>query len=179
VALDSNLHIRPAEAPDADDIEAMLLEAARWVDALGVVMWEEGELDRARLEREIAAQQFVVAEAGCEVAGAIRFQLDDALFWPDLPAGRSAFVHRLVVRRAFKGRGVSQALLQWAVDRARSLGREALRLDCDADRSKLRRLYEDFGFVLHSYRQVGPYYVSRYELPLAARLDDQRPTTND
>jgi GNAT superfamily N-acetyltransferase len=150
----------------------MLLDAARWVDALGVVMWEEGELDRARIEREIAAQQFVVAESGGEIAGAIRFQLEDALFWPDLPAGRSAFVHRLVVRRSFKGQGVSQALLQWAVDRARALGREALRLDCDADRPKLRRLYEDFGFALHSYRQVGPYYVSRYELALG-------PTTND
>ena len=163
----ASLHIRLAEASDADAIEAMLREAARWVDALGVVMWEEGELDRARIEREIDARQFVVAQAGAEVAGAIRFQLEDALFWPDLPAGRSAFVHRLVVRRAFKGRGLSQALLQWAVDRARGLGREALRLDCNADRPKLRRLYEDFGFVLHSYRQVGPYYVSRYELRLS------------
>jgi GNAT superfamily N-acetyltransferase len=133
----------------------MLLEAARWVDALGVVMWEEGELDRGRIEHEIAARQFVVAESGAEVAGAIRFQLEDALFWPDLPEGRSAFVHRLVVKRAFKGQGVSQALLQWSVERAQSLGREALRLDCDADRPKLRRLYEDFGFVFHSYRQ-GP-----------------------
>lgn len=170
--LDSNPQLRLAEASDADAIEAMLLEAARWVDALGVVMWETGELDRARIEREIDARQFVVAQAGAEVAGAIRFQLEDALFWPDLPAGRSAFVHRLVVRRAFKGRGFSQALLQWAVDHARGLGREALRLDCDADRPKLRRLYEDFGFVLHSCRQVGPYYVSRYELVLG-------PTTND
>jgi GNAT superfamily N-acetyltransferase len=162
----ASLRIRLAEAGDAGAIEAMLLEAARWVDALGVVMWEEGELDRARLEREIEARQFVVAETGGEVAGAIRFQLEDPLFWPDLPSGQSAFVHRLVVRRPFKGQGVSQALLQWAADRARAVGREALRLDCDADRPKLRRLYEDFGFVLHSYRQVGPYYVSRYELRL-------------
>src|SRR5262245_47413953 len=103
-SLDS-LHIRLAEASDADGIEEMLVEAARWVDALGVVMWEEGELDRAYIEREIAARQFVVAEAGGEVAGAIRFQLEDALFWPDLPQDRSAFVHRLVVRRAFKGKG--------------------------------------------------------------------------
>jgi GNAT superfamily N-acetyltransferase len=148
----------------------MLLEAARWVDALGVVMWDESELDRARIAREVAAQQFVIAEAGGQAAGAIRFQLEDTLFWPDLPDGRSAFVHRLVVRRAFKAQGVSQSLLAWAVERARALGRDALRLDCDADRPKLRRLYEDFGFVFHSYRQVGPYYVSRYELRL--KTDD-------
>jgi len=103
----------------------MLREAAQWVDALGVVMWEEGELDRSRIDTEVAAGLFVVAEAGHEVAGAIRFQLEDPVFWPDLPPGRSAFVHRLVVRRAFKGRGVSQALLAWAVNHAREEGRDA------------------------------------------------------
>ena len=116
----------------------MLREAAQWVDALGVVMWEDGELDRRAIDAEVAAGQFVVATTGDEVAGTLRFQLEDPLFWPDLPSGRSAFVHRLVVRRAFKGRGVSQALLAWAVERAREEGREALRLDCDADRDKLR-----------------------------------------
>jgi GNAT superfamily N-acetyltransferase len=101
-------------------------------------------------------------------AGAIRFQEQDLLFWPDIPQADSAFVHRLVVRRAFKGQGVSQALLAWSVARARSLGKQYLRLDCDADRPKLRAVYEAFGFRLHSYRQVGPYYVGRYELPVAS-----------
>jgi GNAT superfamily N-acetyltransferase len=158
-----DLRIRRAEPPDAGALEVMLREAAQWVDALGVVMWEEGELDRSRIDAEIEAGQFVVAEIGPQMAGAIRFQLEDPLFWPDLPPGQSAFVHRLVVGRAFRGRGVSQALLAWAVVRTREEGRDALRLDCDADRLKLRAVYEAFGFRLHSYRQVGPYYVSRYE----------------
>lgn len=163
------VRIRPASPSDVDGIETMLREAAQWVDSLGVVMWEEGELDRARIDAEVHHGQFVVAEVGRELAGAVRFQLEDPLFWPDLPPGRSAFVHRLVVRRPFKGHGVSQALLAWAVARARVEGRDALRLDCDADRVKLRALYEAFGFRLHSHRQVGPYYVSRYEFPLAER----------
>jgi GNAT superfamily N-acetyltransferase len=158
--------IRRAGPPDAGAIEALLREAAQWVDALGVVMWEEGELDRSRIDAEIEAGQFVVAEIGPAVVGAVRFQLEDPLFWPDLPPGQSAFVHRLVVGRAFKGQGVSRALLAWAVDQARQEGRDVLRLDCDADRLKLRALYETFGFRLHSYRQVGPYYVSRYEYPV-------------
>jgi len=110
--------------------------------------------------------QAVVAEDDGRIVGAIRFQLEDQLFWPDLDGRDSAFVHRLAVRRTHAGRGVSTELLQWAVDRARSLGKRCLRLDCDADRTRLRALYERFGFRLHSYRQVGAYYVSRYELPL-------------
>ncbi|HEY6359785.1 MAG TPA: GNAT family N-acetyltransferase, partial [Vicinamibacterales bacterium] len=61
---------------------------------------------------------------------------------------------------------ISTALMTWAVDRARSLRRDALRLDCDADRTSLRAVYERFGFEYHSDRQVGPYYVARYEFPL-------------
>ena len=36
--------VRQAHAADARVMQDMLGEAARWVDALGVVMWEEGEL---------------------------------------------------------------------------------------------------------------------------------------
>ena len=84
----------------------MLIEAAQWVDALGEVMWETGELSPDRIAAETAAGQFVLAIADGEPAGAIRFQLEDTLFWPDLPADHtSAFVHRLVVRRRYQGAG--------------------------------------------------------------------------
>jgi len=158
-----SVHIRQAHAGDVAVVDRMIREAAAWVDALGVVMWEDGELVTERIAGEVSSGQFFLAEIAGEPAGAIRFQLEDPLFWPDRPAGEAAFVHRLVVRRAFKGLGVSRALLAWAVTHARAHGRALLRLDCDADRPKLRALYESCGFRLHSYRQVGPYYVSRYE----------------
>ena len=155
--------VRQASADDAVTVDGMIREAAAWVDALGEVMWEDGELDAGRIRDEVAAGMFFLAVIDGEVAGAIRFQLEDPLFWPDRPAGEAAFVHRLVVRRAFKGQGVARALLEWAVGHARAQGRGLLRLDCDANRPKLRALYESCGFCFHSFRQVGPYYVSRYE----------------
>jgi GNAT superfamily N-acetyltransferase len=158
--------VRPARAADAGTVERLLRDAAQWVDALGVVMWDEGELDPVTIAREVAAGQFFVAEVDGSIAGAIRFQLEDRLFWPDIPQDESAFVHRLVVARAFKGRGVSTALLEWSVERARAMGKRFLRLDCDAERAKLRALYERCGFRLHSYRQVTSYYVARYEYPV-------------
>jgi GNAT superfamily N-acetyltransferase len=165
--------VRQAMPADAPVIDEMLREAAAWVDALGVVMWEDGELEPWRTADEVGAGQFFIAERDGNIAGAVRFQLEDALFWPDLPPGDSAFVHRLVVRRHFKGCGISTALLAWAVERARAVGRPHLRLDCDATRAKLRAIYEGFGFCLHSYRQVGPYYVARYEYPVRALTSRQ------
>ena len=79
----------------------------------------------------------------------------------------AAFVHRLAVRRACAGGQLSALLLRWAAQRAMSLGRRFLRLDCEASRPRLRSVYERCGFQHHSDRQVGPYFVSRYELPLS------------
>jgi hypothetical protein len=61
---------------------------------------------------------------------------------------------------------VSSTLLRWAVDRTRTLERRYLRLDTEASRMRLRAIYEQFGFRHHSDRQVGPYYVARYEYPV-------------
>jgi GNAT superfamily N-acetyltransferase len=162
----SAITVRQAEAMDAPVVQGMLEEAAKWVDALGVIMWEEGELAAGRVEREIADGLFFIAEANGNPAGVVRFQLDDRLFWPDLTQDDSAFIHRLVVGRRYKGQGVSTALMEWAVSRARTMGKSYLRLDTDASRPKLRQLYERFGFEFHSFRQVGAYYVARYQYPL-------------
>ena len=161
-----SITVRQAQAPDAPVIQDMLEEAAQWVDALGVVMWDESELDAGRVARETAAGRFFGAEIDGDPAGAVRFQLEDQLFWPDLDGADSAFIHRLVVRRRYKGHGVSTALMQWAVSHARAMGKRYLRLDTDASRPKLRELYERFGFQFHSFRHVGPYYVARYLYPL-------------
>ena len=161
--------IKQAQPADAAVVEALLVDAARWVDALGEVMWETGELAPERIASEIAAGQFRLAMADGDPAGVIRFQLEDTLFWPDLPTDHgSAFVHRLAVARRYKGQGISTALLQWAADHARELGRTHLRLDCDKSRPKLMALYKRFGFQFHSFRQVGPYYVARYQYPLVS-----------
>lgn len=162
-----DIQIRQATHDDVRAVSAILTEAARWVKQHdGTAMWVEGELVDDRVASEVDAGLFFVAECGADLAGAVRFQLQDELFWPDLDSHDSAFAHRLAVRRAYAGHGVSTALLHWAAEHARSLGKKYLRLDCDADRLRLRDLYERFGFRFHSFRQVGAYYVARYELPL-------------
>jgi GNAT superfamily N-acetyltransferase len=162
-----DIRIRQATRDDAPAVRVILTDAAKWVEQLdGTTMWVEDELGEDRIASEVHAGLFFIAECDGDIAGAMKFQLQDPLFWPDLVTDDSAFVHRLAVRRNYAGRGVSTALLRWAVVSARSLGRHALRLDCDAERSRLRGLYERFGFRFHSLRQVGSYYVARYELQI-------------
>jgi orotate phosphoribosyltransferase len=133
-------------------------------------MWKGDELSPARIADDVANGLFYVAECDGEIAGTIKFQLEDTLFWPDVSQAESAFIHRLAVRRRFAGGVVSSAILSWAVERARALGRHYLRLDCEASRARLRKVYEQFGFRHHSDRHVGPYFVSRYEFEIQLPL---------
>lgn len=158
-----NHSIRRAAHNDVEEVASVLREAAQWLEQNKMAMWKTDELVSSRIADDIDAGLFFIAECNGKMAGIVKFQLVDNLFWPDVVQAESAFVHRLAIRRRFAGSGISSALLNWAVERTRSLGRNYLRLDCDASRPKLRAVYEKFGFIHHSDRQVGPYFVSRYE----------------
>jgi GNAT superfamily N-acetyltransferase len=155
--------IRQATQQDTLKVSEVLCEAARWLEQRGMAMWRDDELVPSCISADVDAGLFFVAECNDETVGVVKFQLEDREFWPDVLLSESAFVHRLAVKRSFAGGRISSALLNWAVERACSLHKAYLRLDCDASRPKLRAVYERFGFVHHSDRQVGPYYVSRYE----------------
>ncbi|MEI8063824.1 MAG: GNAT family N-acetyltransferase [Verrucomicrobiota bacterium] len=161
--------IRQAKPQDSENVAGILREAAQWLEQRGMALWRADELLSSRIAADVAAGLFFIAECDGEAAGVVKFQLEDALIWPDVPQTQSAFVHRLAIRRRFAGGGISSALLSWAVQHARSLGRSYLRLDCGASRPRLRRVYEQFGFRHHSDRQVGQYFVSRYEYDVTDR----------
>jgi len=162
------INIRRATTADAAIVSGILQEVTAWLISRGQPLWQSGELSAERIQADLAAGRFWLATAAGQPAGCVMFQLEDQLFWPDVPPEESAFIHRLAVRRKFAGGGVSTALLTWAKDHAAALGRSWLRMDTVADRPALRAVYERFGFQLHSYRQVGPYYVARYQLATPA-----------
>ncbi len=157
------IEVKPATLADLVIVSGILKAAAGWLRDTGRPMWRDDELDPDKINGGVKASLFHLAYYDGEPAGTIKFQLEDTRFWPDYPAPDAAYIHRVAVKREFAGRGVSTAMLQWAVKHAATLGRSYLRLDCEADRKPLRAIYERFGFRLHSYRDVGPYHLSRYE----------------
>ena len=162
------IEVKQATLADLLTVSSILKEAACWLQATGRAMWRDDELDPERIHEDVVAGLFNLGHYDGVPAGTIKFQLEDARFWPDLPGNDAAYVHRIAVRRQFSGKGVSTGMLGWAVSHAANLGRSYLRLDCEADRHELRAIYERFGFRLHSYRDVGPYHLSRYEYAINA-----------
>jgi GNAT superfamily N-acetyltransferase len=160
------MNIEQALPSEAATVAAVLDEAAQWLAADGRPLWSDADVDLERVQRDTDAGRYFIARGNGDVAGVVRLDMEDPFFWPEIEPGSSAFVHKLAVRRRWAKQGVSTALLAFARERAVGLGRRHLRLDCVADRTALRSLYEGFGFSLHSEIRKGTSSFARYELPL-------------
>jgi GNAT superfamily N-acetyltransferase len=149
-----------------------LVEAANWQANSGMPMWRGEDLTSEQVSKDI--HRYFVAFACGQPAGTLKFQTEDKYVWPDIEDNAAAYVHRLAVRRSFAGQGVSTLMLSWAVDRARALGKQFVRLDCDTERLRLRKIYEDFGFTHHSDKQWGSVLVTRYAYEINCKDTGQR-----
>ena len=141
------LQVKPASPADIPVIEGILLEAVEWFERTGKPQWTREKASWSWLSAHYPLEAFRIADADGTPAGCMALPDDDPLFWPELAKGASLYLHKLAVGRSFAGRGVSDTLIAYAQRESVDLGMGALRLDCCADRPKVRALYERHGFV--------------------------------
>ncbi|KYC36768.1 GNAT family acetyltransferase [Scytonema hofmannii PCC 7110] len=165
-----NFFVTQARSEETYLVSEILLEAISWLDAQGMSLWRHDEVMPDTIQSDVDAGLFYLAWDASQAVGTLKYQLEDELFWSDVPRGESAFIHKLAVRRGYSGGVVSYRLLEWAVEKSKSQGLKYLRLDCDASRPQLCTIYENFGFQKHSTKQVGLFYVMRFEYSLSGGL---------
>jgi GNAT superfamily N-acetyltransferase len=160
------IEVRYARETEAELVSSVLIEAATWIAECGEPLWSIDELGVEAIQAGVSAGRFILASVDTEMVGTARLTRDDPECWPDAASGTAVYVHRLAIRRSWAGRGIPGMILAWCARRAEILGCSFLRLDCDAKRWKLCRLYEGLGFRIHSEQRVGPHTVVRYERAL-------------
>ena len=157
------LTIQPATDADIPIIEDILLDVVAWLDAHDLHLWERQHVTWPELGKHYPIGTFHIACLDGVPVGCMALLDHDPLFWPDVPAGRSLYIHKLAVKRAAAGQGVSQALIAHAKAQCAQRGIGELRLDCHQHRNKLRALYEAQGFVcVAEKRMFGQFDVAFY-----------------
>ena len=164
--LSSDVEMARATAEETEEVSSILREAADWLAARGEALWSPGMVSPEAVRPAIARGEFYLANVGGVAVGAMILQWEDRKFWPDVPPGEAAYIHKLAVRRSVAGLGISGSMIAWAKETAAVAGRRFLRLDC-AIRPRLQAFYESQGFVAHSEREMGPFSVMRYEMILS------------
>ncbi|MBP2702843.1 GNAT family N-acetyltransferase [Microbispora sp. RL4-1S] len=146
----TELTLRPALPDDLPAVLDLLTATARWLDSRGVRQWPVAGFPADRIEPLIAQGAMYVLDGGEGRAPVATVSLDgraDPEFWrPADRPGDALYVHKLAVSRSYSGRGLGEALLDWAGLRADAEGRRLLRLDCAKDNPRLQAYYRAAGF---------------------------------
>ena len=154
------MEIRVTTPADLDAVMAIIEEARGTIAALGIDQWQNGTPNRAMLTRDMAEGLGRVVTLDGEIVGTFALLYGgeptyDAIYdgrWltPDrTPDGSVAYiaVHRVAISVAKRGSGISTAMIGYAVDYARILGKTSLRIDTHKGNTVMRRMLEKHGFV--------------------------------
>ncbi|HYH03660.1 MAG TPA: GNAT family N-acetyltransferase [Bacillota bacterium] len=151
---------------EVDQAVWIMREVAGWCAATDKNMWQLDELTPAALQNGITAQNFCVGWLSGEPAATMILQWTDPVFWPEINADQSGFIHKLCVRRQFAGKGLSRQMVEFAIGECRKRGIHYLRLDTGWQRLKLRNLYEKLGFVCKGRKVVAGKEYALYEMQI-------------
>jgi GNAT superfamily N-acetyltransferase len=142
---DRELTIRPAAA---GDLAAVLeLYAQPEIDDGDVLSIDEAARIHSRFSR-YPDYTLYVAEQGGAVVGSFALLVMDNLGHLGAP---SAIVEDVVVAPALHGRGIGQAMMRFALGRAREKGCYKLMLSSNAKRERAHAFYEALGFDRHGF----------------------------
>lgn len=87
--------------------------------------------------------RLIVVRQGGEVVGTLQLSFLPHLV---LQGGQRAQIEAVRVRSDRRGRGLGEAMLQWAIEEARASGCRSVQLTTNRDRIDARRFYEGLGF---------------------------------
>ena len=142
------LRIIAAQSEDLGRYLDLLEEVADWLKLRAIKQWRPGSL---RLSADYYAESITRGEVqlafcGEALVGTLRLLLREPIVWPEVVEDDGVYVYNLAVRRAWADQRLGGRMLDWAADRAVSLGREWVRLDCVSDNAFLRNYYTRAGF---------------------------------
>ncbi|MBR6781854.1 MAG: GNAT family N-acetyltransferase [Clostridia bacterium] len=154
------MFIRATTPADIPAVMAIIEEARRTIAALGIDQWQNGSPNTAMIMKDVDGGQGRVVVLEGEVVGTFAVidngepvyavMEDGAWLTPDRDAeGNWTYIalHRVAISVAHRGSGISTAIIEYAEDCARSLGRCSIRIDTHEGNVVMRRMLERHGFI--------------------------------
>ena len=155
---------------DIDKAILVLYDAGKWLKETGKntsKWWDPQNMNKDFLLKHSEPNEFYALLIDGKPAGAMILQENERnQSWKSIDKDRSVealHVHWLCVARQFSGRDLPKKLVEFAVEHARRRGFKRLRLDTDANKEKLMKMYERLGFTLMGVDQDEEEKTAFYE----------------
>ena len=141
------MNIRKATESDIHSIEDILYDAVLWMQKMNIpTLWTFENTRWTSLVKNYHIDDFYLYFLNNQPIGCMALTKTDHKYWPDVTPGNALFLHKLAVKKEASGLDISRELIDYAYHIAKSQSIPSIRLDCNADRTKLRLLYERNGF---------------------------------
>ncbi len=140
---------------DIDQAIFVMHSAGKWLEESGKnpsKWWKPQNMNRDFLLRHAEPNEFYVVLVGEKPAVAEILQDNQRnQSWKSVDGDQkksALYIHWLCVGREFAGSKLPKTLIDFAALQAKKRNLKLLRLDTNADETKLRKIYEDLGFSL-------------------------------
>jgi ribosomal protein S18 acetylase RimI-like enzyme len=140
---------RRAAREDLEVLYAIMLDAARWLASRRIDQWAWVQKPNGvRFLRErLANTEVYLAYVNDEPAATVSLQWQDEIWGERGRDDTAGYMHGLAVKRSASGRGMGNALIDFASGIVLTNGRKMLRLDCMTENPTLRSYYTRAGFI--------------------------------
>lgn len=160
----------PADEEALDEVLALFKETALKIQAKNVDHWQywiHPPIEKIAWVKEglSRGEYYFIRDLHEKTIGMVRIMEKDEYYW-GLRDDQAFYVHSLVIKEAYNGRGLGALVLQKIAVKARAKDCEFLRLDAVATNVKLCRFYESLGFVKVGVKKVPLSSNNLYQLPL-------------
>ncbi|MFD0696883.1 GNAT family N-acetyltransferase [Paenibacillus sp. GCM10027628] len=149
------IEIFEASPSQVEEVLAIWLEAAYWMESKGIDQWKPAHFNRDVVLKYFENRHIFLAKYKDEYVGSFALQWSDPSVWGEMNNEESGYLHRFVVRRTQAGQGIGGYFLQWIENYVKSKDKQYLRLDCMAANEVLNTYYRSHHFI---YR--GTYHLS-------------------
>lgn len=140
------LEIQTDKMPEAISV---MREVALWGRRKGYRVWpEEWLTPEELLTEDVLPENICLGTVEGETACAFLLQWKDSEYWPDAPAFEAAYLHKLCVRRAFAGMGMTRLVVDAVRAKCREREIRYIRLDTALDEQAIRKIYLKTGFKI-------------------------------
>ena len=158
-----SLIIRPAKVDELGDVMDILADAAAWLESKGVKQWPSPPNEHwwRRTETFIKNREMYLVQKESQTVATFRLAWTDP-YWSD-PQPVAGYIHTLAVKSHLRGLKIGADILDWWRAAIRDQNKAFARLDCQADNVRLRRYYEEQGFVFKRKAIDRDYVAALYE----------------
>jgi len=140
------MRVAPATLADLPAIRAAYADGRAMQRESGSPLWPEFPDSAILAEISSGALHRVVDDNA--LVGVFSAVYEDAALWGERERGAHIYLHRIARASTYPGRGLVDAILDWAQARAEELGLEGLRMDTWASNDALIAFYGKRGFTL-------------------------------